>query len=444
MKDKMSVVLRQIAPNRKQEVNFGRFLRNPKVDVCALKSVLMDKDEQLNVVCANRHILLVQDTSELSFGLAAAKTGLGKVGNGNECGFFLHPVVALDASDGGCLGLGEVEVYKRTTYEASDPMSDSKYRAKALQKRAFETKESYRWYSSIAAAVKRTPDAARQTVVADRESDIYEALCGFHRLGCDFAIRARHLGRTLNADRSGHLLDKELSEWASEGSYCLALPATDKRSAHTAQLDIKFGAVVLARPHVGLVQDLPKTLPIYVVEVKERPETVVNDEAPIHWVILTSHAVDSVETALQIIRFYRWRWVIEQLFRTLKAEGLNIEQSEVTTYDGLANLAVLALLTAVQIMQLVQARDGTTQQPIESVFTPSEIAVLIKINPTLEGKTDKLKNPYPPQSLAFAAWIIARLAGWSGYKSQRPAGPITMHLGFSRFKAIVEGFYLRI
>jgi hypothetical protein len=35
-----------------------------------------------------------------------------------------------------------------------------------------------------------------------------------------------------------------------------------------------------------------------------------------------------------------------------------------------------------------------------------------KINPKLEGKTALLKNPHPPHSLAFAAWVIARLGGW--------------------------------
>jgi hypothetical protein len=404
----------------------------------------MNRDGQLNKVCSNRHILLVEDTSELSFGLEPNKTGLSKVGNGKEEGFYLHPVLALDAADGGCLGLGETEVFKRTTYALDDPMSDAKYRSKELQKRPFNTKESYRWYSAIETTLKWTPDALSHTVVGDRESDIYEAMCGFTDLKCHFALRASYLDRTLNYHKSGHSLEKELSQWASKGSYSLELPPTDKRSAHTAVLDIKFGVALLARPHAGVVKHLPETLKVSVVEVKERFESVVNNEQPIHWVILTSHSIDSIEEALQIIRFYRWRWVIEQVFRTLKSDGLDMEQSEVTSYEGLTNLALMALIAAVQIMQLVQARDGNTSQTIQSVFTEPEIEVLKQLNPTLEGRTDKLKNPHPPQSLAFAAWVIARLAGWSGYKSQRPAGPITMKLGFNRFKAIAQGFYLRV
>jgi len=46
------------------------------------------------------------------------------------------------------------------------------------------------------------------------------------------------------------------------------------------------------------------------------------------------------------------------------------------------------------------------------------------LNSTLEGKTDKLKNPH--QEASFA-WTIARLGGWSGYQRYRPADPKTIH-----------------
>ena len=34
---------------------------------------------------------------------------------------------------------------------------------------------------------------------------------------------------------------------------------------------------------------------------------------------------------------------------------------------------------------------------------------------TLEGKTERQKNPHPKGSLAYAAWVAARLGGWTGY-----------------------------
>jgi hypothetical protein len=42
-------------------------------------------------------------------------------------------------------------------------------------------------------------------------------------------------------------------------------------------------------------------------------------------------------------------------------------------------------------------------------------------------------------TLGWVSWTIARLGGWTGYASERPPGPITMHNGLQRFVAMVEG-----
>ncbi len=61
---------------------------------------------------------------------------------------------------------------------------------------------------------------------------------------------------------------------------------------------------------------------------------------------------------------------------------------------------------------------------------------------TLEGRTDKQKNPHPEGSLAWLAWITARLGGWSGYQRYGPAGPKTMAYGWERFKNMSQGWRL--
>ena len=61
--------------------------------------------------------------------------------------------------------------------------------------------------------------------------------------------------------------------------------------------------------------------------------------------------------------------------------------------------------------QLVQARDGADARSAGVAFKPEEIETLEAVNPRLEGKTAKQKNPHPQHSLAWAAWIVARLGG---------------------------------
>ena len=88
------------------------------------------------------------------------------------------------------------------------------------------------------------------------------------------------------------------------------------------------------------------------------------------------------------------------------------------------------------------ARDGNTQQDIKGVFSPIEIDCLEQLNTKIEGKTEKQKNPHHKNTLAFAAWVIARLGGWSGYIKQRPSGLITMRDGLIQFYNLIQGFEL--
>ncbi|MEA2887273.1 MAG: hypothetical protein QOD11_1633, partial [Bradyrhizobium sp.] len=47
---------------------------------------------------------------------------------------------------------------------------------------------------------------------------------------------------------------------------------------------------------------------------------------------------------------------------------------------------------------------------------------------------------HPSDSLAFIAWITARLGGWNCY--YKPPGPKTMHDGWTRLAAILKGYAL--
>ncbi|MFC0254717.1 transposase, partial [Massilia consociata] len=119
--------------------------------------------------------------------------------------------------------------------------------------------------------------------------------------------------------------------------------------------------------------------------------------------------VQDVEQALQIVAWYKQRWQIEQLFRTLKRQGLGLESSQLEESGELLKLTSIATLAAVRTLQLVSARDNDTGQPASDAFDDDEIDVLSKLQEKFQGKTAKLKNPFALRSMAWVAWIIARL-----------------------------------
>ncbi len=127
----------------------------------------------------------------------------------------------------------------------------------------------------------------------------------------------------------------------------------------------------------------------------------------------------------------------------MKSKGIAIEESFIADGEALENLAATALVAATQVMQCVQARsEAGATLPASRVFTQHDLPVLHALVKSLEGKTQKQKNPYPTQSLAWAVWVIARLGGWKGYATERPPGPITILDGLQRYRAIAQGFEL--
>jgi hypothetical protein len=165
---------------------------------------------------------------------------------------------------------------------------------------------------------------------------------------------------------------------------------------------------------------------------------------PLHWRLLTTHTVMTAEQALQIVSWYRLRWTIEQVFRTLKSAAVQMDQSQITEARRFVKLAVVGLIGAVRIMQIVIGRDGRTAQSMADAIGPAHEPALTALNGRLEGQTEKLKNPYPPASLAWFAWIVSRLGGWSGYTSRgyKPAGPKTIARGLARLDGFLQGWEL--
>lgn len=109
---------------------------------------------------------------------------------------------------------------------------------------------------------------------------------------------------------------------------------------------------------------------------------------------------------------------------------------------GLRKLGLMVMECAIKIMQLKQARDGQTDIPVSSVFTSKEEEYLERVLPSLEGKTEKQKNPHPKGNLARAAWIIARLGGWKGYASSRLPGSKTFKRGLDKFNTMTWAWNL--
>ena len=176
------------------------------------------------------------------------------------------------------------------------------------------------------------------TVVADRESDIYAEWARLPGPRFHLLTRAMH-DRAL---AEGGRLSTASLEPAGEAG--IELVARAGRPARRARLAARFGRVTLKRPGNTREAGLPKTVVVSLVEVVE-PDPPPG-AAPILWRLLTTHEVTDAAMAWRVVGWYRARWTIEQLFRTLKQQGLRLEDSQLETAEGLLKLTAIAARAA--------------------------------------------------------------------------------------------------
>jgi len=410
-------------------------LNNPRItDQLLVKSL----QQQCKENCEGLHVIGIQDTTEYNYHLHQKRlkeATLGVVGNDSDPGYFAHLMVAFDGAS--CLpqGISYCKLWSRDPHRKAG-------REREYKKLPIEDKESYRWLEAADETKRLLHSASHFTLISDRESDIYQMWERIPDEKTDLIIRAR--GDRPLFDQSStitELLDKQ----STVGSYTIDIKGDlrAKRSKRKALLNVRFAEVLIKKSNILTKEQARREyVSLIVVEAKEDPVSYKEDQTPVHWLLLTTHAVNDFEQACRIIDWYSFRWQIEQFFRLTKSQGINLESSQLETGDGLKKLGVLGFATALKILQMTLSRDGVVNDKIKKYFSQQEIVLIGLLDKKLKGTTIKQQNPHPKNTLAWGAWVIARLGGYSGYSSQSPPGPLTYKWGLEQFYLIKEGYLI--
>ena len=374
--------------------------------------------ERAQGACTGRDILAVQDTT------VTRSSGGG--------GHYLHAMIAVDAHNGAVLGALDALFLERTSGKSA-----------SRDEREPEARESHRWLAATERAAQ-IAGAERITVVADREADMFDL---FARRPENVALIVRaHHDRALatsarTGTRTGTRVAEQIATMPRLGCMELALPALSGRPARLAKLSVRFGKMSIKPPR-RMEKFGVASVPLTYVDLRE--ETPPYGVKPIHWRLLTTYDIATGEDALDVARRYAKRWKIEEVFRTMKRKGFDIEGLRIADTAPRNKLILACFIAATVVMQMVGARDGSQNdlglRPLTDAFDPSDQPILQALNAELEGKTKRQQNPHPKESLAFATWVCARLGGWTGYYGK--PGPIVILRGWTEFQSIKHGTIL--
>jgi hypothetical protein len=343
-------------------------------------------------------------------------------------------MLVIDAEYQLPIGISSIDIWNR-------PWNKPNKHERDYHNQNIEDKESYRWITSAEQTKKLLTEATCITIIGDRESDIYDEFVMVPDSRTHLLVRSRTNRLLWGEDKK---LFEKLSSSEVRASYELDIRNNRKRVKRKAKMSLKYEKVKIKHPKNRPLEGKPIYVEMWAIEARELPESAPGKEDPVLWRLLTTHPIECPEDALKCIEWYSQRWFIEELFRVLKSKGLAIEESQLETGEGLKKLAVIALQVALTTMILKLSLTISHKVNARLIFSKEQLHFLTFYMEKLEGKTEKLKNPYEIGSLQWAAWAMGRLGGWSGYISQGPPGYISIKDGTDRFYAMAEGFQMAL
>jgi hypothetical protein len=433
---RFSVTIQQLTSQRASQIGFYRLLNNPYVSEDAIKSELVNR-------CLNSvndvSVLCIHDTTEFNFfnhkNRIKSNTGLGPIdASKSGIGFKFHCSLVVDSKVDYVYGASNIELWNRET-KPKEPYH-------LTRKKPIEEKESYKWIKGCDKSNEILKNAKRVIHIQDREGDIFEQLARLEdnkKIKC--IIRSSH-DRILENDE--RLWDVTASSELL-GKYELEILADShgkNNTKRTALMEVRIYKTKLKSPDKKH-KDCPKaTKELTLIETREIDPP--KGCSPVLWRLITDLEVENFTDAFQVITWYSKRWMIEEFFKVIKKENLDVESSELEQGWALRKLAILATDTAIQFHQMnfnYEIEEGEYLESISS-YSESEYECLEKINKTLEGKTEKQKNPFKNKTGKWVNWIFARIGGWKGYASQRKAGKTTLINGMKKFYTVFDGFMM--
>jgi predicted ATP-dependent Lon-type protease len=171
---------------------------------------------------------------------------------------------------------------------------------------------------------------------------------------------------------------------------------------------------------------LPSTLTVNVVRVFEKNPP--KGEKPIQWFLATTEPIETMEQILNIVDYYRKRWLIEEFFKALKT-GCRLEDRLLESAESWHKVLVMFLPIAANLLNLRELKANELEK--SNIFSHAEIKIL---------KIQARKYKMPIKTVEDAKMVIARIGGYAN--RQWPPGWIILGRGYDDLRAWAKGYQL--
>lgn len=390
-------------------------------------------------------VFVPMDGTSLNLADLARTKDFGSVGSRERGARGLKVVDAIAvAPDGTPLGIAAMKWWARGVQSA-----------RHRSRRSTAEKELQHWLDAVdavSASMKSEVPTTRAWFQIDREGDAQHLLEKLAASGQLFTVRLasnRRLSTTgtelPGAGRHPVKRRRYMRQYMARrppiAEELLEVPARVDQPARLACVIIRAASVVLHMHDRRTSQH--RAQPINVVWVHEhglrgrkQSRSGKNIARALDWMLITNHAVDTVEEIKAVVRGYTQRWRIEDFHRAWKRGVCNVEASQLRAREHVVKWATVLAAVAIRAERIKHLSREHPQVPATTELTSREVQALILLKRRYRKKSETIGDQTP--DLETAARWIAELGGYTGRASGGPPGTTTIARGLAQLQIATE------
>jgi hypothetical protein len=146
--------------------------------------------------------------------------------------------------------------------------------------------------------------------------------------------------------------------------------------------------------------------------------------------LLTTEVVADIQMASTILRWYSYRWRVEEYHKIFKS-GCQVERYRLAA-EGMKTLVGFLSVIAVELLQFTYLHRTLPSASAIEILNPLQLRIL------------KAKSPQLPKVLtvSWAVEAVARLGGYLEHRSKTPIGIQVLWRGWLKLHDLCEGWQL--
>lgn len=427
LSDNISGTIPQASQSKGATKGAYRFFDNKKVVPSSLLQAHVN-NFKLHVPGKSKpRYLVLSDSSELDYTGKKGATKLGPLTYKKRRGLLIHN--SLLVSDiGVTVGLLRQDYIIRKEEDFG--------KSKNRKYHPIEEKESYRWLQHFRTADQLSRTAQVEMVyIADREGDLMELFNLPRSTDTHLVIRSQY-NRCL--DQVSDKLYEHLAQQPLQDTYSIPVVDAKTGKSRIATIAVRFCSTTIRLSKFTKSKSKKHLKPVDLSAVEAYEVNPPDGVKPIRWVLLTTLPVDDFLSALQVIRYYLLRWLVERFHYLLKSGGAKIEELQLEQPSRLCNAIATYSIAVMKVMKLRYiAQNEPTTSVYEVGITPQQCDILYSyVNFKIDNKI--FFDPKDPPTVWEFCRILGKVGGFIPSKRQPLPGLKILTRSMQKYTTLLE------